>query len=356
MKSYIRYLGLLDNTGNCHYVDFNPGVNIVTGRSSTGKSALIEIFDYCFGNGDNTIPDGVITENANLYFVVINIKNTNLIIARKQVERTNCVFYKIDSNLYSIDTLTTEYFSEDYLLPLKIFKEELGRFLGIDISDTDENIDNNNFHNYVKKGKPSIRNMVPFMLQHQNLIANKHSLFYRFDEKEKRERTIEEFKIFCGFVDQNYFLLKQQLKELELKYERETRNASHYEGDKKLREVELENLLNEYLITTGNKLLDNISARQVLDSPQQYIDELNQHAIATNNESDKFKEEYNRLTTEKNKLISERRTVSLKLEQIKSSIDYVKKYAETIDNIKPVSEALIDNSKCPFCHQPNNHN
>jgi hypothetical protein len=356
MKSYIRYLGVFDNAGHCHYIDFNPGVNIITGRSSTGKSALIEIFDYCFGNGNNTIPDGVITENANRYFVVINIKDTNLIIARNQAEKINYVFYKIDPDLDSIDTLTPEYFSDDYLLPIKTFKEGIGRFLGIDISDADENIDNNNFHNYVKKGHPSIRNMVPFMLQHQNLIANKHSLFYRFDEKEKRERTIEEFKIFCGFVNQDYFLLKQRLKELELKYEREARNASHYEEDKKLREVELEDLLNEYLITTGNNLLDNIFAQQVLDSPQQYIDELNQHSISTNDESDKYKEEYNRLTAEKNKLISERRTVSLKLEQIKSSIDYVKKYAETIDNIKPVSEAMIDKSTCPFCRQPNNHN
>jgi hypothetical protein len=353
MNSHIRYLGLLDNTGNSHYIDFKSGINIITGRSSTGKSAIIEIFDYCFGNRENTIPDGVITENANLYFVVISIKNTNLVLARRQAKATS-VFYRIDSELQTIDQLIPEYFSEDYFLPLKTFREEVGRFLGIDISNTDE-INASNINNYQKKGHPSIRNMVSFMFQHQNLIANKHSLFYRFDEKEKRERTIEEFKIFCGFVDQNYFLLKQQLYDLELNLEREERKAKTYEEDKKQRIVELEELLNEYEIITGKTLIDNAFSRQIIDAPQQYIEELNLKTISTNEESGKFKDEYNNLTREKNELLSKRRTVHLKLEQINSSIDYVKKYTETIDGIKPVSEALIDNSKCPFCQQANEH-
>jgi hypothetical protein len=353
MNSYIRYLGLLDNAGNCHYVDFKAGVNIITGRSSTGKSAIIEIFDYCFGNGENTIPDGVITENSNLYFVVISIKDTNLILARRQAKATS-VFYRIDPNLSIIDQLTPEYFSEDYFLSLTTFKEEVGRFLGIDISNTDE-INANNFNNPKKKGRPSIRNMVSFMFQHQNLIANKHSLFYRFDEKEKRERTIEEFKIFCGYVDQNYFLLKQQLSDLELNLEREERKARIYEEDKTKRIEELDELLNEYEITTGNNLIKNIFARQLLDAPQQYLDELNQQTISTDEESDKFKDEYNNLTREKNELLSKKRTEFLKLEQVKSSIDYVKKYTKTIDGVKPISEAIIDNSKCPFCQKSNDH-
>lgn len=61
--------------------------------------------------------------------------------------------------------------------------------------------------------------MISFMLQHQNLVANKHSLFYRFDEKEKRERVIDEFKIFAGLVDQQYYILSQELDEYKIKLE-----------------------------------------------------------------------------------------------------------------------------------------
>lgn len=87
MKSYIKYIGLIDNEENCHYIDLIEGLNIITGRSSTGKSAIIEIFDFCFGNSENTIPDGVITDNTKLYFLVFEINNTNLVLARNQEEK-----------------------------------------------------------------------------------------------------------------------------------------------------------------------------------------------------------------------------------------------------------------------------
>lgn len=78
MRSYIKYMGIMDQYGNCHHIDMHEGLNIITGRSSTGKSAIIELFDYCTGSADNTIPSRVITENAHLYFVVLYKNNTQL--------------------------------------------------------------------------------------------------------------------------------------------------------------------------------------------------------------------------------------------------------------------------------------
>lgn len=46
MRCYIRYIGVIDKGNNCHYISLEEGLNIITGRSSTGKSAIIEIFDY----------------------------------------------------------------------------------------------------------------------------------------------------------------------------------------------------------------------------------------------------------------------------------------------------------------------
>jgi hypothetical protein len=65
-----------------------------------------------------------------------------------------------------------------------------------------------------KAPTPSIRSFSSFMLQHQNLVANKHALFYRFDEKEKRDQTIEHTKIFLGLVDQKFFHLSQEKERL----------------------------------------------------------------------------------------------------------------------------------------------
>ena len=71
METLIKYLGLVDHNDTPHGVSFKEGLNIVTGRSSTGKSALIEIFDYCMGATSSTIPKGVITDNAAVFFMII---------------------------------------------------------------------------------------------------------------------------------------------------------------------------------------------------------------------------------------------------------------------------------------------
>ena len=88
MKCHISHLGVIDKYDNCHYISFQEGLNIITGRSSTGKSAIIEIFDYCTGNWENTVPEGVITENAHLYFVVLVAKGTQLVVGRTQEENS----------------------------------------------------------------------------------------------------------------------------------------------------------------------------------------------------------------------------------------------------------------------------
>lgn len=73
MKTLIHEIGVIDKQGNKHPVDFRKGLNVVTGKSSTGKSALIEIFDYCFGSSENTIPKGIITDSAAIYYVALSV-------------------------------------------------------------------------------------------------------------------------------------------------------------------------------------------------------------------------------------------------------------------------------------------
>ena len=102
------------------------------------------------------------------------------------------------------------------------------------------------------------------MLQHQNLIANKHSLFYRFDEKEKRERVIEEFKIFAGFVDQQYYLLCQQLNEKRKQLEQYNIASSKYEANKAVLAQELTELRDDFFSTSGIELFPGIISESLL--------------------------------------------------------------------------------------------
>ena len=324
------------------------GLNIITGRSSTGKSAIIELFDYCTGNSENTIPEGVITDNAELYFVVIHAKETNLIIARTQNGKSTEAFYKIETKEIDIEHLGKAYFKQEYFVQLKSFRDELGRFFGINISDTDESEEALKFK--PQKGRASFRNMVSFMLQHQNLIANKHSLFYRFDEKEKREKVIDEFKIFAGFVDQRYYIIKKELEERHQELEKCNRDFSSFESLKNERETVIDDLRAEYRSISGYELFPTITSAHMLSMPQIYIDELEKIKIEVNEDSDEYKKLYLELIRQKNDLLAQRRRLSLKLEHINSSINYVKNYAEKIDKYQPVREAIRGKTVCPFCH------
>lgn len=352
MKSYIKYMGIIDQYDNCHHIDMHEGLNIITGRSSTGKSTIIELFDYCTGSTDNTIPSGVITENARLYFVVLYKNDTQLVIARKQAERTRKLFFKIEPQNLEIDDLTSSYFGDEYYIDINTFKEELGHFFGIEISNMDD-VDCGINRKVIKKGHPSFRNMISFMLQHQNLVANKHSLFYRFDEKEKRERVIDEFKIFAGLVDQQYYILSQELDEYKIKLEKCQNEQSRFEINKKDKSSYLDVLREEYYAISGNELFPDVDSIHMLNAPQNYLDKLKASLIIVNEDSEQYKYQYTELVKKKNILLARRREVTLKLEKVIASIKYAKSYSETIDRYEPVKEAISSNSICPFCHNKN---
>lgn len=352
MRSYIKYMGIIDQYDNCHHIDMHEGLNIITGRSSTGKSAIIELFDYCTGSTDNTIPSGIITENARLYFVVLYKNNIQLVIAREQAERTRKIFFKIEPQNLKIDDLTSSYFSDEYYIDINTFKEELGHFFGIEISNMDD-VDSSINRKGIKKGHPSFRNMISFMLQHQNLVANKHSLFYRFDEKEKRERVIDEFKIFAGLVDQQYYILSQELNEYRIKLEKCQNEQSRFEATKKDKCSYLDALREEYHAISGNELFSGIDSMHLLNAPQIYLDQLKELTITINENSEQYKFQYAEITRKKNSLLAQKRDITLKLEKVISSIEYAKSYAEAIDRYNPIKEAIKSNSICPFCHSTN---
>lgn len=67
MKCYVQYIGVVDSDHTVHHVPFEPGLNIVTGKSSKGKSAILDIFDYCLGSSEDTIPEGIITDRAKTF-------------------------------------------------------------------------------------------------------------------------------------------------------------------------------------------------------------------------------------------------------------------------------------------------
>lgn len=260
MKAHILFIGMVDTDNNVHYVEFVSGVNVITGKSSTGKSAMLEIFDYCMGSSENNIPHGQITSHGTWFFTVLSIKSTYLVVARNIVNDNR--YINEESVAPNIQDIDKNYFKEEYqILNKKKFNPELGRYFNLTINDIEEDIEDREYRtNNAKKGRPSIRNIMPFLLQHQNLVANKHAIFYRFDENKKREDTIEQFKIFVGFVKDEYFTLKQSLAELNREKKSIERIASRNEAESSTRISRIKFILDTYFAMTNTSLFPEIEA------------------------------------------------------------------------------------------------
>ena len=349
MKTAINEIGVIDKQGVKHKVKFKDGLNIVTGKSSTGKSAIIEIFDYCFGSDENTIPKGIITDVADIYYTSLNIDQQHIIIARDPNVPKKAFFRRADDLTPCI--IDRDYFNNRYFRPLNDFKKHIKEFF-LDIDDVDESlVARDNRYGGRKSPTPSIRSFTSFMLQHQNLIANKHALFYRFDEKEKRDQVIEHTKIFLGIADQKIFFLSQEQERLNTNIKRLERMKETNNRSSDAFKYQVGPVLNHLYSLMGFDA-EPLTLENLLSHPQDAKEQLDSIIIPENinHISDAITIRYNILKHELSYKTVKLRNLQRKIESIKNNIKEEARFIESIHNLNTPSHVNISTSVCPFCH------
>lgn len=349
MKTLIHEIGVIDKKGNKHPVNFKAGLNVVTGKSSTGKSALIEIFDYCFGSGENTIPKGVITTSATIYYVALAVNEQDMVIARNPDITTKAFFRRVEA--YNTTEIDLDYFNSSYFRPLDEFKKHLRGFF-LDIDDVDESLAaraNRKFNQ--KAPTPSVRSFSSFMLQHQNLVANKHALFYRFDEKEKRDQAIEHTKIFLGLVDQNFFHLKQDQERLNAEMRRLERQKETNKRTSESYKQKVGPVLSQLYASMGFKE-DPLSLDKVLRHPQDAKEQLDGIIVSEKIDynSDAMTRRYDQLNLARDQQAAELRKLQRKSSSIKNHIQEEERFVDNVRQFKSPKDVRISAAVCPFCH------
>jgi hypothetical protein len=84
MSIQILDIVLYSHHGESRALSLNPGeVNVITGASKTGKSALIDIVDYCLGSGSCRVPDGIIRRSVSWFGLRLKIGDGQSFVARK---------------------------------------------------------------------------------------------------------------------------------------------------------------------------------------------------------------------------------------------------------------------------------
>lgn len=160
-------------------------VNVISGSSRTGKSAIIPIIDYCLGSDNCSIPVKTIRDACEWFGVVVKTKQGEKLFARREPgmqKSTDAMFVLEGESIEipeSIDDKNTNTGS---------VKRSLDELAGLTALDFDTDGTGNNF-----KGRPSFRDMAAFNFQPQNIVANPDIMFFKADTYEHRQKLVTIF-------------------------------------------------------------------------------------------------------------------------------------------------------------------
>ncbi|EBC3925374.1 DUF3732 domain-containing protein [Salmonella enterica] len=350
MKCFLRYIGVVDTQEKIHQVRLEPGLNVITGKSSTGKSAILEIFDYCLGSSENTIPVGKITERAETFFIALQFPRYFLIAARKK-KSDRCFLMEVRStdadHLLKLIEQPNAFFDTKYYMPLADFKKNLGRHFAITL----ENIDEDPFIKLTgrkKSSTPSIRSFSSFMLQHQNLVANKHAIFYRFDEKEKRDQAINHFKILMGLVDERYFelhkeyeLAKYELKKIQTQIPKQIQR-------KEMIITRYNRLLAEYKSLAGLPLL-NANGEDIYSRPKAFLKVVSEYLVRIDVLSNQIEVRRAELQKQRVEALVNKRKLQGQMRLLNDSLSTTMQFSQSMMETNLPSSTVLTEAHCPIC-------
>lgn len=199
-------------------------LNIITGDSKTGKSALSEIVDYCLGSNACGVPRGVIRRAVTWYGLRLKLASGQLFVARRAPESgktaSSAVFYELGSRVEipSFEDLHPVT-NESGLVAL------LSRVSGIG-----ENLHEPPEGRTREAVRATIRHALFFTFQEQAEIINKDLLFHRQSEPFIPQTIKDVSPYFLGAVDDDHLALTRELRRLRQEHTRLGRRIAEAES------------------------------------------------------------------------------------------------------------------------------
>lgn len=166
--------------GDPRVVTFEPGVvNVISGASKTGKSAVIPIIDYCLAADKCAIPVGVIRENCSWFGILIDTIEGQKLLARREPGDQQGTR---DMVLIEGDEIEVPHRIDGKDTTVAIVKAMLNRLAGLTNLDFEPEAEGG------YKSRPSFRDLMAFTFQPQNIVANPDVMFFKADTTEHREK------------------------------------------------------------------------------------------------------------------------------------------------------------------------
>ena len=191
------------------------GVEVITGKSQTGKSALIPIVDYCLGSDRCAIPVGEIRDAVEWFGVLIRFPKHQMLVARRnpglQIETSEMYVeeakkIEIPETLHEIKNANTD-----------AVIARLNQLCGL------PSVSMTGAEDAGFGGRPSFRDTAAFQFQPQHIVANPYTLFFKADTFTHQEKLKYIFPFVLGAEDNSTLEMRREfnIKEAELKQKRD---------------------------------------------------------------------------------------------------------------------------------------
>lgn len=341
MKSHIKAIVLFNKNGEKRIVSLEPGVNIITGESKTGKSALVEVIDYCLCSTRCTVPKGKITDFTHLYVMAMFIKDHTVVVARQSWNNGGKMYISRENADFNASTLDLNYFEGKHFQSCKEIQYEIECELGLLVTNMVTDEDQNG-------KKASLRNMTSYMFQHQNLMASKFALFYRFTDYYKRKDVIDQFPVFAGMISQEYYSTLIELNSLRAQLKRKEKQQKANVKSTVYIKKNLQPLLQDYYALLGLQLDGNLTVQKML----RLADNLPEFDDSQFFGEAEIVARYNSLNSKLESLRDQERDIRLRIDRISSASETGGDFVSMLEQLKQQTEAAptkVAQYTCPLC-------
>lgn len=167
-------------------------VNVISGASRTGKSAVIPIIDYCLGSSTCSIPVNTIRKYCEWFGIVVATAEGEKLLARKEpgAQRSTDEMFLLEAE--KISKIPSRLTKNTNATAVKRLLDDLANLSNLDFSGGE---DASGFD-----GRPAFRDLAAFTFQPQNVVANPDVLFFKTNTYEHREKLRKIFPYVLGAV------------------------------------------------------------------------------------------------------------------------------------------------------------
>lgn len=341
-------------------VDFElDKVNVITGDSRTGKSAIVPIIDYCLASSDCLIPRDVIRDSVAWYGLLVSFGgNGYTLFARKESDEDKpSDIFVVKENIQE-NAIPASFDESHDKVNGDYVKSRLNAITKIPYVSKDTSFKQEIVH-------LSFRDISHINLQAQEVMASQSVFFYKMNRGIYHTRLSEWFRFIIGAEPLSRIVAMQKLKTLKSVLKRKEANLETMQEVANERITQLKGLVStakELGFCCQNSPIPEDRAT-LITIAQEIVDADHERDSATVNSLTEAEREYRKLLDEDNALGTEIAKLQKRLSDLEDFKDDFlrmrniaeerKKHLAILDWFNANAES--PDSKCPFCGSDTAH-